>query len=183
MISLQSKKQVSKEFAKLGISVITVGLGRVEVLEDLSLKQRELLKNNLLVCGMKLHEEKKGLLIEKIKESILEMIQYSDGHPVMSHSIYLSVKLNYNYTYLANIFSEVTGITIQQYIILGKIERVKKLLIDNDINLSEISYKQHYSSVAHLSGQLKKSQVFPHPAIRGVKGENLRQLFKSTIGI
>jgi AraC-like DNA-binding protein len=127
-----------------------------KVLEEISLKQRDQLKKNLLRLGLKLHKDKKSILIEKIKNTILEMLQYADGCPTMNYSDYISEKLNYDYTYLANIFSEVKGITIQQYIILNKIERVKEFLLYDELNLTEISYRLHYSSVAHLSGQFKK---------------------------
>lgn len=157
MISMQCKDLVKEELHKLKIPYVLVNLGTVDLLEDLTLKQRKQLKINLLSLGFKLHEAKKGILIEKIKNTILEMIQYSDGHPVMTNSVYLSLKLNYDYTYLANIFSEVNGMSIQQYIILNKIEKIKDLLLKGDLNLSEISYQLHYSSVAHLSGQFKKT--------------------------
>lgn len=156
MAGLPCKFLVKKELERLEIVFWRIEIGVVELPEDVTVKQREQLKLNLLPFGLKLHEAKKGILIEKIKSTILEMIQYSDGHPVMSNSIYLSVKLSYDYTYLANIFSEVNGISIQQYIILSKIEKVKELLLSTDISLSEISYRLHYSSVAHLSGQFKK---------------------------
>ncbi len=88
------------------------------------------------------------------------MVQYSDKYPGINYSEYLSEKLNYDYTYLSNTFSEVNGITIQQYIIRNKIERVKELILIDDLNLTEISYKLNYSSVAHLSGQFKKVTGF-----------------------
>lgn len=156
MVGLPCKIRVKEELKRLEIPFGLIEVGIVELLEEVTVKQREQLKINLLPFGLKLHEAKKGVLIEKIKMTILEMIRYSDGHPVMSHSVYLSVELSYDYTYLANIFSEVNGITIQQYIILSKIEKVKELLLSGDISLSEISYRLHYSSVAHLSGQFKK---------------------------
>lgn len=156
MVSLGSQDMVRGELEKLEIPVKFLDIGVVELFGDVTLKQREQLKVSLLSLGLKLHAAKKGILIEKIKDTILEMIQYKDGHPVLSQSVYLSEKLDYDYTYLANIFSEVNGSSIQQYIILSKIEEVKELLLFSDINLSAISYKLHYSSVAHLSGQFKK---------------------------
>lgn len=156
MAGLRCKILVKKELERLEIPFWDIDIGVVELLDEVTVKQREQLKLNLLPFGLKLHEAKKAFLIEKIKSTILEMIRYSDGHPVMSNSVYLSVKLSYDYTYLANIFSEVNGISIQQYIILSKIEKVKDLLLSTDISLSEISYRLHYSSVAHLSGQFKK---------------------------
>src|SRR5690606_23692233 len=101
-------------------------------------------------------DQKKSILIEKIKNAITEMIHYSDLNIGINYSDYLSKKLNYNYTYLANTFSEVKGITIQQFIIIHKIERVKELLLYDELSLTEIAFKLHYSSVAHLSGQFKK---------------------------
>jgi len=147
---------VKEELEKLEIPFGFIELGMVELLEEISLKQRNQLKKNLLRFGLKLHKDKKSILIEKIKNTILEMLLYADGSPKMNYSDYLSEKLNYDYTYLANIFSEVKGITIQQYIILNKIEMVKEFLLYDGLNLTEISFKLHYSSVAHLSGQFKK---------------------------
>jgi len=156
MVSLRCKMLVKEELEKLEIPFGFIDLGTVELLEEISNRQRNELRKNLLSCGLKLHKDKKSILIEKIKNTILEMIQYHDGCPTMNYSDYISEKLKYDYTYLANIFSEVKGITIQQYIIFNKIERVKELLIYNELNLTQISYKLHYSSVAHLSGQFKK---------------------------
>ncbi len=156
MVSLRCKMLVIEELERLEIPFGSIDLGMVELLEEISNVQRNELKWNLSKFGLKLHEDKKSILIEKIKNTILEMIQYADGCPTVNYSEYLSEKLNFDYTYLANIFSEVKGITIQQYIILHKIERVKELLLYDELNLTEISYKLHYSSVAHLSAQFKK---------------------------
>lgn len=156
MVGVGCKSLVKQELTKLKISFGLVDIGVVELPGEVTSRQRNQLKINLLPFGLKLHEAKKGILFEKIKSTILEMIQYSDGHPVTNYSVYLSKKLDYDYTYLANIFSEVNGVSIQQYIILSKIEKVKELLFSSDISLSDISFKLHYSSVAHLSGQFKK---------------------------
>lgn len=150
------KARVKKELSRLNILYDSVEIGVIKLPQLVSLKKRRQLKSNLKSHGIKLHEDKKGLLIEKIKETIHEMIQYADGEQVMNHSTYLSLHLNYDYTYLANIFSEVNGICIQQYIIQSKIEKVKELIIADDLNLSEISFALRYSSVAHLSSQFKK---------------------------
>lgn len=155
MVGEQCKMQVKTELERLGIPFKFIELGVIELCEVLTLTQRYQFKENLLAYGMKLHEEKKCILIGKIKNSVLEMIQNSDKYP-NNYSSYLSKKLNYDYTYLANIFSEVNGYTIQQYIILNKIEVVKELILQDNLNLTEISYKLNYSSVAHLSCQFKK---------------------------
>lgn len=157
MVSVPCKDRVREELEKLKIPFECIDIGVVELPRDLTFKQREQLKLNLLPFGFKLYEAKKAILIEKIKNTVHEMIRYSDGQPVMINSVYLSEKLDYDYTYLANIFSEVNGISIQQFIILSKIEKVKEFLLSDDLNLFEISYKLRYSSVAHLSAQFKKT--------------------------
>ncbi len=156
MVSLRCKMMVKEELVKLGLHYVTVDLGMVEILEDISKEQREQLRANLFKIGLELLDDKKSILIEKIKNVIIEMIHYSEALPKVNYSDYISKKLGYNYTYLANTFSEVKGITIQQFIIMHKIERVKELLLYEELNLTEISYKLHYSSVAHLSNQFKK---------------------------
>jgi AraC-like DNA-binding protein len=147
---------VKEELKKLGLNYVVVDLGVVEILEDISKEQREQLGKNLLKSGLELLEDKKSILIEKIKNVITEMIHYSDELPKVNYSDYIGDKLGYDYTYLSNIFSEVKGITIQQFIIIHKIERIKELLLYDEFSLSEISYKLHYSSPAHLSNQFKK---------------------------
>ncbi|MDB5140911.1 MAG: AraC family transcriptional regulator [Mucilaginibacter sp.] len=156
MVSLRCKMMVQEELKKLGLNYVVVELGMVDVLEDISPISREKLKVSLLRSGLELLDDKKSILIEKIKNVILERIHYTDELPQINFSYYLSEKLNLDYTYLSNIFSEVKGITIQQFIIIHKIERVKELLLYDELNLTEISYKLQYSSVAHLSKQFKK---------------------------
>jgi AraC-like DNA-binding protein len=147
---------VKEELNKLGIKFQGVDLGMVDIFEDLNQEQHDILKVNLLKSGLELLDNKRSILIEKIKSVIIEMIHYSDEVPRVNYSDYISEKLGYDYTYLSNVFSEVKGITIQHFIILHKIERVKELLLYDELNLTEISYLMHYSSVAHLSNQFKK---------------------------
>jgi len=156
MVSLRCKMLVKDELKKLGLKFIIVDLGTVEIMGELTDNQHDELKINLLKSGLELMDDKKSILIEKIINVIVEMIQYSDEVPKVNYSDYISEKLDYDYTYLSNIFSEVKGITIQQFIIIHKIERIKELLLYDELNLSEISYKLNYSSVAHLSNQFKK---------------------------
>jgi len=156
MVSLRCKMMVKEELKKLGLRYVVVDLGMVEIMEDITQEQHDQLKINLMKSGLELLDDKRSILIEKIKNVIVEMIHYSDELPKVNYSDYISEKLGYDYTYLSNIFSEVKGITIQQFIIIHKIERVKELLLYDELNLSEISYKLHYSSVAHLSSQFKK---------------------------
>ena len=156
MVSLRCKMMVREELKKLGLNYVMVDLGMVEILEDITQEQREQLSRNLLQSGLELLENKKSILIEKIKNVIIEMIHYSDDLPKVNYSDHISEKLGHDYTYLANTFSEVKGITIQQFIIIHKIERVKELILYDELNLTEISRKLHYSSTAHLSNQFKK---------------------------
>nr|WP_043023870.1 AraC family transcriptional regulator [Fluviicola taffensis] len=156
MVSLRCKMVVKDELAMLGLHTIAVDLGMVEIVEEISIEDREALRVSLLRSGLELLEDKRSILIEQIKGVIVEMIHYSDKTPKVNYSEYISEKLKYDYTYLSNVFSEVKGITIQQFIIINKIERVKELLLYDELNLTEISYKLNYSSVAHLSNQFKK---------------------------
>jgi AraC-like DNA-binding protein len=156
MVSARCKMVVKEELKKMGLHFIVVDLGEVDIMENLSLEQREQLKRELLVSGLELMDDKRAVLIEKIKNVIIEMVHYSDELPKVNYSDYISEKLQHDYTYLSNIFSEVKGITIQQFIIVHKIERAKELLLYDELNLTEISYKLNYSSVAHLSNQFKK---------------------------
>ena len=156
MVSLRCKMIVKEELEKLDLHEVVITLGMIEVLETITQKQQDELKENLLSSGLELLDDKKTILIEKIKNVIIEMVHYSDELPAMNYSDYISEKLKYDYTYLSNIFSEVKGITIQQFIIIHKIERVKELLLYDELNLTEIASKLNYSSVAHLSNQFKK---------------------------
>ncbi len=156
MVSLRCKMVVREELRNLGSTILQLDLGTVETGEDISDEKLEVLRKNLLKSGLELLENSKSILIQKIKGVIIEMIHYEEEIPKVNYSEYISEKLDYDYTYLANTFSEVKGITIQQYIIFHKIEKVKELLLYGHFTLTEISYKLHYSSVAHLSNQFKK---------------------------
>ncbi|MDR6485676.1 AraC-like DNA-binding protein [Chryseobacterium vietnamense] len=156
MVSLRCKMVVHQELEKLGIKNAVVDLGTVELLDDISSEQRQILKENLLKTGLEVLDDKKSILIEKIKNVVIGMIHYSDELPKENFSDYVSEKLGYDYTYLANTFSEVKGMTLQHFIIINKVEKVKELLLYDELNLTEISYKLNYSSVAHLSNQFKK---------------------------
>ena len=141
---------------KLDIDENNVALGVIDIPGSLSMDQFRQLRELLVEVGLELMEDNKSILVERVKNIITEMIQYNDDSPRVNYSDYISEKLGYDYTYLSNIFSEVKGMTIQQYIILHKIEKVKELILYDELNLSEISYKLNYSSVAHLSNQFKK---------------------------
>ena len=147
---------VKSELEKLGLHYRMVDLGEVDIEEDITPEQNEKLKTALLRSGLELMDDKKSMLIEKIKNVIVEMVHYEEELPKTKNSDYIGKKLNHNYTYLANLFSEATGTTIEHYIIIHKIERAKELIIYDELNLTEIAYKLNYSSVAHLSNQFKK---------------------------
>jgi len=151
---------VKQELKKIGLHYVFVDLGVIEILEDITKEQHEELKTNLLKSGLELLDDKKSILIEKIINVITEMIHYSDEIPKTNYSDYISEKLGYDYTYLANTFSEVKGVTIQQFIIINKIEKVKELILYDELNLTEIAFRLHYSSAAHLSNQFKKITGF-----------------------
>jgi AraC-like DNA-binding protein len=156
MVSTRCKMVVKEELKKMNLHFIVVDLGEVDIMENISEQQRVELKTALLISGLELMDDKKAVLIEKIKNVIIEMIHYTDEVPKTNYSDYIAEKLNFDYTYLSNIFSEVKGITIQQFIIVHKIERIKELIIYDELNISEIAWKMNYSSVAHLSNQFKK---------------------------
>ena len=156
MVSMRCKLVVKEELKKLGLHFIIVDLGVVDIMEDITPEQHEQIRIALLKTGLELMEDKKAVLIERIKNAIIEMVYYKDELPRTNFSDYLSEKLKYDYTYLANLFSEVQGTTIEKFIISHKIERVKELIIYDELNLTEIAWNMHYSSVAHLSNQFRK---------------------------
>jgi AraC-like DNA-binding protein len=147
---------VKEELTKLGLHYTSVELGEVEVLEKISVEQHDLFKAALLKSGLELMDDKKSVLIQKIKNVIIELVHYSEEPLTINFSEFLSQKLNHDYTYLANLFSEVQGTTIEKFLIAHKIERVKELLVYDELNLTQIAYQMHYSSVGHLSAQFKK---------------------------
>ncbi len=156
MVSLRCKMVVKSELDKLGLAYRTVDLGEVLMEGNITDEQRAHLKTALLKSGLELMDDKKAILVETIKNIIIEMVHYEDELPKTNFSDYLSEKLNYSYTYLANLFSETKGITIEHFMILHKIEKVKELILYDELSLSEIAWKLHYSSVGHLSNQFKK---------------------------
>jgi AraC-like DNA-binding protein len=156
MVSIRCKMVVKAALDLLGLTYGTVDLGEVDVKDKLHTWQLEQLKAELQKSGLELMDDKKAMIIEKIKNVIVEMVHYEDELPKVKNSDFISEKLNHDYTYLANLFSDATGITIEHFIIAHKIERVKELLLYDELNLTEISYKLNYSSVSHLSKQFKK---------------------------
>lgn len=156
MISLRSKTEVKAAIETLGIKPVAVEIGEVEIQEELSTNKYQVLKETLEKQDFELVNDKEIILVEKIKYLIIEMVHYTEEFPNINYSDYISKKLKVNYTYLSKFFSKVKNITIEQFIIIHKIERVKQLLSHNELTLSQIALKLDYSSTAHLSAQFKK---------------------------
>lgn len=156
MVSNRCKLIVKSELQKFGLHYTLVELGQAEIMETLTIDQLHMLNTALKNSGLALIDDKKSLLIEKTKIIIIDLVHYSEKRLKVNFSDYLSETLNHDYTYLANIFSENQGTTIEHFFLNHKIERVKELLIYGDLNITEIADKMHYSSVAHLSNQFKR---------------------------
>jgi len=173
MVSRRCKMLVEAELTAIGATFCTVELGEVETDRDLTTAELTQLKEALLKSGLEIMDDKKTILIEKIKNLIIEMIHFSNEELTINFSNFLSGKLNYEYHYLSNLFSEVTGTTIEHYIISHKIERVKELLLYDELSLTEIAYNLHYSSVAHLSNQFKDVTGLTPTFFKGMKHKRL----------
>jgi AraC-like DNA-binding protein len=169
MFSARCKIAVKEELKKLGLHFIVVDLGEVEIMEDLSIVQREDLKTALNSCGFELMDDRRAMLIEQIKSTIIKMIHTDDETVKIKNSEYLSEKIGIDYASLANLFSEVQGTTIEQFIIMHKVERIKELIVYGELSISDIAWKLNYSSVAHLSNQFKKVTGFPPSHFKQLK--------------
>lgn len=157
MVSIRCKMVVKDVLERLGLNYTSVELGEVEITESsLTQELRDELKAALRRSDLVLLEDKKAILIDKVIKVIIEMVHYADELPKEKYSVYISEKLKRDYNYLSNLFSEVKGTTIDHFIIAHKIEKVKELLMYNELSIKEISYKLNYSSVAHLTNQFKK---------------------------
>ncbi len=176
MVCIRCKVVVKDELTKLGLHYTNVELGEANIMEDISVQQKEQLKTALLKSGLELIDDKKSELIQKIKNVIIELVHYSEEPLSINFSEYLSQKLQHDYTYLANLFSEVQGTTIEHFMIAHKIERVKELLVYDELNLTEIAYQMHYSSVAHLSAQFKKVTGLTPTHFKKIKVKRLTML-------
>ncbi len=169
MVTNRCKTAVKEVLKDHGLHFVVVDLGEVEIMEDLSGMQRERVRLALQHSGLELLDDKRAILIEKVKNIIIEMVHYSKEPVKKNFSDYLSEKLNYDYTYLANLFSEVQGTTIQQFVISHKIERIKELMMYDELNITEIAFLMNYSSVAHLSNQFKKTTGLSPSQFRNFK--------------
>jgi AraC-like DNA-binding protein len=156
MVSNCCKLMVKEEFKKLKIKISTIELGELEIQQKITIKQFDKIRAALLKNGHEIMEDKKSIQIERVKNAIIDLIHYSDELPEINYSEYLGNKLECDYNNLSSLFSEVTGTTLQQFIIINKIERAKELIIYNELSIKEIAFKLHYSSVPHFSNQFKK---------------------------
>ncbi|MBF9238673.1 helix-turn-helix transcriptional regulator [Hymenobacter sp. BT683] len=156
MVSVRCKAEVQAKLDKLGLHYGQVDLGEVEFKQDITPEEHDQLQRELQDLGVELLDKGHGELIEQVQAIIVDLVHHADTLPKMKNSDYISQQLNRDYTQLATLFSEATGVTIERSIIRHKIERVKELLIYDELNLTEIADKLNYSSVAHLSGQFKK---------------------------
>jgi len=157
MVSERCKMAVKDTLKKLGLHFVMVDLGIVDIMEDITPALREKIRNGLNKTGLELIDDKKALLIESIKTVLVEMVHHQQEASKVNFSVHLSEKLGYDYTYMANLFSEVQGVTIEKFIITHKVEWAKELIIYDEQNLTEIAWKLNYSSVAHFSNQFKKT--------------------------
>ncbi|MBN2519689.1 MAG: helix-turn-helix transcriptional regulator [Bacteroidales bacterium] len=156
MVCIRCQMVVKAELEKLGLHFVDVKIGEADIIETITQKQLDQLDKALKKSGLELMDDKKSVIVEKTKNAVIELVHYTEDQLKINLSDFLSEKLNYNYTYLANLFSEVKGITIEKFYITHKIEKAKELIVYDELNLSEIAFKLHYSSVAHLSNQFKK---------------------------
>jgi AraC-like DNA-binding protein len=148
---------LEEQLDKLGIEYELIGLGEVEIKKDITPDQLQQLNTSLNKYGIEIVDNQKSTLVQKIKDTITEMVWLEDKLPTSKISSYIAEKLSHSYGYLSNLFSEVTYTSIENYIIIQKIERAKQMIISDELTLTEISYRLNYSSVAHLSTQFKKT--------------------------
>lgn len=156
MVCSRCKMVVKSEFEKLGLQTIAVELGEVELEESVSENQKEALLHNLQALGFDLIDDKKTKTVERIKTLIIDLVHHKNNELKINLSDYLAEDLGQDYNSLSNLFSEIENTTIEKYFISQKIEKVKELLVYNELSLSEIADILNYSNVAHLSNQFKK---------------------------
>jgi YesN/AraC family two-component response regulator len=176
MLSTRCKIVVKEILKGLDLHFVIVDLGEVEIMEDLDSEQLEELKLALLQSGLELMDNKKAILIERIKNTVVEMVHHSNEGLKINFSNFLSEKLHHDYTYMANLFSEMQGTTIEQFMIAHKVERIKELIIYGELKITEIAWKMNYSSVAHLSNQFKKMTGLSPSQFKQLKDKTRRSL-------
>ncbi len=174
MVCSRCKMVVRNEFEKVGISPVSVELGEVEIHEEPTEEALTKLNDSLLKLGFEIIDDRKSKLIEQIKNTVVTLIHHSEEAPKINISDFIAQKLNYDYTYLSNLFSEVEGTTIEKYVISQRIEKAKELLMYDELSLSQIADQLGYSSVAYLSNQFKKQTGLSPSFYKSLK-ENRRR--------
>lgn len=167
---------VEQEIEKLGFKVNTIALGEVSVEEEIDDLQKNTIAKTLEPLGFELIDDKKSRIIERIKSTIIEIVHHQNDSLKVNLSEILSLKLNHDYHYLSNLFSEIEGTTIEKYFIAQKIEKVKELLVYDELSLSEIADKLNYSSVAYLSNQFRKVTGLTPSHFKQIKEEKRKPL-------
>lgn len=167
---------MKNELEKLGLSAISIKLGEVIFEKNITVEEKEKLDEALLELGFQIIDDKKSRIIEKIKNTIIELVHHQENEAKTNLSDILSTKLHHDYNYLSNLFSEVEGTTIEKYFIAQKIERVKELLVYDELSLSEIAFQLNYSSVAYLSNQFKKITGLTPSYFKQIKEEKRKPL-------
>ena len=176
MVCSRCKMVVKSELEKLGLYPISVELGEVEINSAIDDKEKEAIKITLASFGFELLENKKSIVIEKVKNAIIDLVHNKNNELNSNLSDHLSKLLLQEYSSISTLFSEVEGITIEQYFIAQKIERVKELLVYNELTLSEIAFQLNYSSTAHLSNQFKKVTGFTPSYFKQLKDKKRKQI-------
>ncbi|HEY1045361.1 MAG TPA: AraC family transcriptional regulator, partial [Bacteroidia bacterium] len=160
MVSMRCKLMLQNLVNKFGLHIKIIKLGELDITEELDKTEKAKFRTALREIGLDIIDDKRLGLIEHIKNVVVEMVHHADEMPKVNFSNHLSETLGYDYTYMANVFSETEGITIEQFVILHKVERIKELITNGELNITEIAFKMNYSSVGHLSSQFKKSTGF-----------------------
>ena len=176
MVTIRCKMVVKAELEKLGLHYTIVELGEAVTTEDISPEKMAALDLALRKTGLELMDDQRSILVEKIKAIIIELVHYNEDQIKVNLSDYLSEKLNHSYSFLANLFSEVKGTTIENFYLAHKIEKVKELLVYDELSLTEIAYRLHYSSVSHLSNQFKKITGLTPSHFKTLKNKRRRNL-------
>jgi len=176
MVCNRCKMVVSDELEKMGIQPVSVELGEVVLDKELLPEQKSAVAAKLESLGFALIDDKRSRLIGQIKTLIVELVHHPSDELKTNLSDFLSERLHHDYNYISTLFSEVEGTTIEKYFIAQKIEKVKELLVYDELNLSEIAYKLNYSSVAYLSNQFKKVTGLTPTHFKNIKGNKRKPL-------
>ena len=176
MVCSRCKMVVKSELEKLGLQLLAVDLGEVETIEPITAEQKSAIAEHLKGFGFELIDDKKSRLIDKIKTLIIELVHQQNAQLNTNLSDYLSKNLAQDYSSISNLFSEVEDTTIEKFFINQKIEKVKELLLYDELTLSEIAFQMNYSSVAYLSNQFKKVTGFSPSHYKQLKNNKRKQI-------